>query len=279
MSHFFRRQAITAERYGQAVGALVSALDKGVQKTGVGASLLVYGSYCKNRAIPGISDIDAIVLVHSPFHIPQEFSRTVNKEFATFYVSHKFVPDLDITVIDSGHMGDGRFMSYSETLSAVFSSPEQSTIVYGEDFRDSLQLVRLFDSCEARLAFNLEKLRKYLLLFQNTSSPDAEMHTRLNSFQYIRRIGVKTATLLDKEDLEKEASVLYLEQHFPDIDFSPLKKVNSSFKSTGSVMELVAHREKSTALLYSSLAMYESLLKSIVEQYPMRSVIQNRSLH
>jgi len=216
--------------------------------------------------------MDGVLCLNDRFITDKQKIGEFNDYFSDFCRKNINVPDLDITTIDAGNAKDGRFLSYNENIIEVFKRDNLSNIVYGKDFRKTLNPMKLTDPTESRLAFNLEKIRNYLCFADNSGNLQKDIKGKFSCFQYIRRVGVKVCTLLEEEHIEKEESLEYLSKKFGDIDVEPFKKVNFYFKDIGKLTSFLIKSEKSKKLLEESLTCYETILKEIVDKYSAKSV-------
>lgn len=275
IQNFLKRTHLDKKDYIETVENIISSLDNNAKEK---SSLLIYGSFIKNTFNPGISDLDGILYFEDKFVLNKAMLKKINLELSEFKKSRSFYPELDLTILDAGNSKDGRFLSYNENIMMVFKSNKNSKLTYGKNFVNKMSPVYLTDPTETRLSMNLEALRKYLVFKRNSSNLDFELNSQFNCFQYIRRLGVKVATLLEEKDLEKKEGIEYLISTFPSINFSALKEIETNFNNINSLRNfLIDNKENAVKLIEEGTECYELVLKKITEEHPAKGIKNSRT--
>lgn len=275
---FLNRKVMMREHYQNTIDAIAGVLQR---EAGDRVSFLIYGSTLDDRLIPGLSDIDAVLFFWNDYVLDSALlARLGEKMRNAFSFLH---PDssslLDVAIIDAGHARDGRFIPYNDNFAKVFD-PENgdSKVVHGKNFIDILRPVELIDPIEARLAFNLQTLRIYLLFGRcnfkavNGVNPIRELHV----LQQVRSIARKVVMLVspDMKLAKSKCDCLRaLKEYLPDVSLEPLFEIENLFENREAVIDILFNGD-AMPFLVRSLECYENILRYIVEKFPAKSFRQ-----
>lgn len=274
---FLERKTMLAEEYQRAVDVVADAVNQIGQNH---VSFLVYGSFLDNRLMPGLSDIDMVLFFWHEFVIDPKLMKTLRSAFQNQFAFLRF--DIgwffDASAIDLGNAKDGRFIPQNDNFSKVFDfTSGDSKLISGKKFAHLLNPVKLIDPVEARIAYNLQTLRIYLL-FGNCNNHwigGVNPFRELKIFQLVRSLGRKVMQLIEPDNFElikdKKAAFDELKRQMPKIDFSALDEIESLFRERNNVVDEIIGL-KTSDLLFDSLECYERVVQRIVANFPPRSL-------
>lgn len=274
---FLERKVMRAEEYQQAVDIVTQTL-KSV--AGKHASLLVYGSFLDDRLMPGVSDIDMVLFFWDKFVLPPDLMRNLSHEFRDRFSRLRFDTGwfFDASVVDVGNAQDGRFIPHNDNFSKIFDAKSgDGRLLCGKEFVSAMNPVTLVDPVEARIAYNLQTLRLYLLFGRCNAKwvSGVNPYRELKVFQQVRSLGRKVMQLVDPGNValakDKKASFVAMKRAFPAIDFSGLDAIEVLFQDKNGLVDTLMSGE-TFGLLLSSLTCYEKMVQRIVETMPMWSL-------
>lgn len=273
---FLERKVVSGTDYQKAVETVRSVME---DTAGEKVSFLVYGSFLDDRLMPGVSDIDMVLFFWDRFVLDTNLLRTIGKELRNRFSCLRFDVGwfFDGSVIDLGTAEDGRFIPHNDNFSKIFEARDgDARLVYGKQFVQFMNPVTLVDPVEARIAYNLQSLRLYLLFGRcnykwiNGTNPFRE----LKVFQQIRSLGRKVMQLVDHGNIslakDKNKSYQAMKHFFPAVDFAPLDDVETIFQNRDKVVDVLMNGQ-TLDLLFGSLECYEQMVQQIVKTLPMRS--------
>lgn len=274
---FLGRKVMKKGEYEDAVAIIKDAIENETNKD---VSFLVYGSFLDSRLMPGISDIDCVLFFWHDFVLPTDsiirLSEALREGFS--HVRFDLGWFLDASIIDAGNARDGRFIPYNDNFSKIFDPVDgDSKLICGKFFVKEMSPVTLVDPVEARIAFNLQALRTYLIFgrcnqkFINGVNPYRE----LKIFSQVRSLGRKVMQLIEPDNMEvlkdKKKAFCALKKNCPNIDCGALDEIEKMFQDRNEVIDIIMSTE-TRDILAGALTCYEQVVRHIVQNFPSRSV-------
>lgn len=234
-----------------------------------GLSVMVHGSFVTEQFIPGISDIDIVIIFPYDVVIDKRFMGEFSKVLHQTLSEHKipFQP----SPLDTTTMRDGRFNSFMNEFDYYFT--KQGKIVIGPDYRKEIRLMELKKGDEGALSHNLRKMRQGLMYAERDKENDyPRFLEKFKATMNAASRGAKQIIYLSSGgQRENRFSALgELGKEFPEVDIEPLKEIKYLYHNLKR-MEKVYHNPEEAMRVYNSSATFlEEVVRAYIRKHPRR---------
>lgn len=237
-------------------------------------SLMIYGSFIRNKYTPGRSDIDGVLILPNEVITDKDMFLECSQAFKRAKIGND-IP-LQISVSDLGSIQDGRINSYGDDFKDYFLN--EGEILIGPDYRDRMDYFPVKDGVLQTLSFNLRKSRTGLLNCLYDSEFDYKrfektfekgIDSTINSSKKIKQ-------LLENElELNKFGAIQYVKEKFPQIDAEPLDIINNLYNDFSKFNKIKQNKGQMINLWLKSLTTNEQIIKQYIENVSKQDTIQN----
>lgn len=254
----------TKENYDSFVEKLVSGL-KNLRHDGL--SLMLHGSYMRGNYIPGVSDIDALLVFPEDVVTDKEKVSEISVVIANALRDNPV--DFQVCPLDATIIKNPPFHSLGESWKGYLET--SSELVLGPDYRPEFRFMYNVPVEAGTVAHNLRKTRKSILLAEHNKEYNPEKFFRdfMTTLRAVSSCSKQFYFLL-KRNLKQErfSGIETLKEILPGLDTEPLERIKRVYSSQKELRRFREFPGDMTHFWHYSLTFLEEQVRQFIREYP-----------
>jgi predicted nucleotidyltransferase len=232
-----------------------------------GLSLTFFGSYLREDFLPGISDIDCILIFPDDVVINK---KSLQKASIVLYNSlrRNSVP-FQASAADLTTMKDGRFNTYNPTFKKYFKNERR--VILGPDYIPECRFVMPKYPDQSELSYNLRKARNGLLFAEHDKREDYEsfLYKFDKSLKAVSRGSKQLLSMVDQKlRINRFSALREIPGIFPEVDTGPLERIKFYYHNLDKLDKLYRNQDEVTKVWNSSVTFLEELIRAYINKFP-----------
>ncbi len=235
-----------------------------------------YGSFFRDDFTPGISDIDATMIIPADVVTNKELTRHIGIVVAEA-LANTHVP-FQLSPTDTTTIRDGRFHTYTQDFLDCFD--QQGVILIPPDYRTQMVCLPEKSGPMHTVSHNLRQVRKALLFAIHYDRVDAEAF--VGKFESTLK-GVSSSArqilLLTQGTLPGDRFSLLdtLPPLFPNVDFTALQRMKHLYTHLDELDALYRRPNKILSMWEESVTFLEQLARAYIRKHPKTETLVLRT--